>query len=301
MKIDSEKPVFIGSRQALASALGIDYWVARRRLAGAPANQHIVALRSLADAIPAPAQDADLAAAAANRHGAVDAQASAAEAPAAVATGSAAREKLLQQRTQLGAAAGQPAPVQQASGHQTKKIPPHDALRFEIASVTFGSLLIADDVTGLSLTRSTYLSWLQSLAFAMQAPARDAAATKAANANGAIFNAANTNAAIARLAWPPDNSLPSAANATDLPGQRSAAAEMLSAWLRRQAQDVGIERILLMGDAPRLLAGEAASHGELLQLALFPRAKVCVTHGSNRLWREPALKRELWQHLQPLI
>ncbi|NNL56428.1 MAG: hypothetical protein HKO71_01630 [Pseudomonadales bacterium] len=284
----------LAQKQAYYSALGIDTWVARRRLEGAP-PQHLVlpllASRAAASAAPHPTARAP-------KQAAQRPQKPAQNRPAANPAPSSARQLLDQwadSQVDPQADANSPAPgtakpappqPRQAAAASVRDAQPKTgAMRFEIICVLHEQLLVLDDVTDTKLTPSAYNDWLKSLFFAL----------------GLGDPPANVGRED-RLAWPPAAPL---AKSIAQQEQRSAAAEMLQAWMQRKlaAQQRGQlpPRALLLGAAPRellLAKGSAAVTGDIAELPLFAACPALLLPSSTRLWSEPLAKRECWQQLQ---
>jgi hypothetical protein len=81
----------------------------------------------------------------------------------------------------------------------------------------------------------------------------------------------------------------------------TAARQTLEAFVVKQVEQLGIRYILLMGNMPALYLGQqTASMGEFIQHSRFAPAQLLCTHSIYPLLATPSLKRDVWQHLQPL-
>ena len=163
---------------------------------------------------------------------------------------------------------------------------------FTLAATVCGDILIIDDITQMNFASSAYQHWLNAILLSLgQKPLPD---------TGSVQD---------RFDWPlPDSGL--------FDASQQAAKDIFSAWLQRKLQENNAHWVLLMGKAAVAMHAVENSEGDTshgnkqpsknsdlgLVAPLQDRQGVQVlpTYGSGELWRQPLLKREFWQHIQPL-
>ncbi len=81
----------------------------------------------------------------------------------------------------------------------------------------------------------------------------------------------------------------------------TAAREALAAFLAKQVQQTGARQLVVMGEtAHQYIEALPAKAGVLEQHSGFA-VRAIVTRSAARALREPALKRQIWDDLQPLL
>jgi len=160
---------------------------------------------------------------------------------------------------------------------------------FTLSATVCGDILIIDDISQMNFASSAYQHWLNAILLSLgQKPLPD---------TGSIQD---------RFDWPlPDSGL--------FDASQKAAKEIFSAWLQRKLQENNAHWVLLMGKAAVAMHVVESSESDAnkppstssdlgLVAPLQDRQGVQVlpTYGSGELWRQPLLKREFWQHIQPL-
>jgi len=162
---------------------------------------------------------------------------------------------------------------------------------FTLATTVCGDILIIDDITQMNFASSAYQHWLNAILLSLgQKPLPD---------SGSIQD---------RFDWPlPDSGL--------FDASQKAAKEIFSAWLQRKLQENNAHWVLLMGKAAVAMQLDASNEGietsegdaskkndlgHVVPLENRQGVQVLSTYGSGELWRQPLLKREFWQHIQPL-
>jgi hypothetical protein len=175
-----------------------------------------------------------------------------------------------------------PVPATSAStGNQSLDI-------FTLSATVCGDILIIDDITQMNFASSAYQHWLNAILLSLgQKPLPD---------TGSVQD---------RFDWPlPDSGL--------FDASQKAAKEIFSAWLQRKLQENNAHWVLLMGKAAVAMQldediesseGDVSKKndlGHVVPLQNRQGVQVLSTYGSGDLWRQPLLKREFWQHIQPL-
>ena len=162
---------------------------------------------------------------------------------------------------------------------------------FTLSATVCGDILIIDDITQMNFASSAYQHWLNAILLSLgQKPLPD---------TGSIQD---------RFDWPlPDSGL--------FDASQKAAKEIFSAWLQRKLQENNARWVLLMGKAAVAMQLDASNEGietsdgdaskkndlgHVVPLENRQGVQVLSTYGSGELWRQPLLKREFWQHIQPL-
>jgi len=162
---------------------------------------------------------------------------------------------------------------------------------FTLSATVCGDILIIDDITQMNFASSAYQHWLNAILLSLgQKPLPD---------TGSIQD---------RFDWPlPDSGL--------FDASQKAAKEIFSAWLQRKLQENNARWVLLMGKAAVSMQLDASNEGietsdgdaskkndlgHVVPLENRQGVQVLSTYGSGELWRQPLLKREFWQHIQPL-
>jgi hypothetical protein len=162
---------------------------------------------------------------------------------------------------------------------------------FTLSATVCGDILIIDDITQMNFASSAYQHWLNAILLSLgQKPLPD---------TGSIQD---------RFDWPlPDSGL--------FDASQKAAKEIFSAWLQRKLQENNAHWVLLMGKAAVAMQLDASNEsietsesdaskkndlGHVAPLENRQGVQVLPTYGSGELWRQPLLKREFWQHIQPL-
>jgi hypothetical protein len=159
---------------------------------------------------------------------------------------------------------------------------------FTLSATVCGDILIIDDITQMNFASSAYQHWLNAILLSLgQKPLPD---------TGSVQD---------RFDWPlPDSSL--------FDASQKAAKEIFSAWLQRKLQENNAHWVLLMGKAAVAMQldediesseGDVSKKndlGHVVPLQNRQGVQVLSTYGSGDLWRQPLLKREFWQHIQPL-
>ena len=183
-------------------------------------------------------------------------------------------------------ASNTPAAVVEATSTSTSTLTNNQSLEvFTLATTVCGDILIIDDITQMNFASSAYQHWINAILLSLgQKPLPD------------------TGSAQDRFDWPlPDSGLVDASP--------QAAKEIFSAWLQRKLQENNAHWVLLMGKAAVAMhvsdinEGNESSKGDLGIIAPLKNrqsVQVLPTYGSGELWRQPLLKREFWQHIQPL-
>ena len=159
---------------------------------------------------------------------------------------------------------------------------------FNLSATVCGDILIIDDITQMNFASSAYQHWLNAILLSLgQKPLPE---------TGSVQD---------RFDWPlPDSGL--------FDASQKAAKEIFSAWLQRKLQENNAHWVLLMGKAAVAMQldediesseGDVSKKNELghvVPLQNRQGVQVLSTYGSGELWRQPLLKREFWQHIQPL-
>ena len=159
---------------------------------------------------------------------------------------------------------------------------------FTLSATVCGDILIIDDITQMNFASSAYQHWLNAILLSLgQKPLPE------------------TRSVQDRFDWPlPDSGL--------FDASQKAAKEIFSAWLQRKLQENNAHWVLLMGKAAVAMQfdegiesseGDVSKKNELghvVPLQNRQGVQVLSTYGSGDLWRQPLLKREFWQHIQPL-
>ncbi|MDG1293236.1 MAG: hypothetical protein P8O99_03910, partial [Pseudomonadales bacterium] len=186
-------------------------------------------------------------------------------------------------------ASNTPAAVVEATSTSTSTLTNNQSLDvFTLATTVCGDILIIDDITQMNFASSAYQHWLNAILLSLgQKPLPD---------TGSVQD---------RFDWPlPDSGLVDAS--------LQAAKEIFSAWLQRKLQENNAHWVLLMGKAAVAMhvsdindgnEGSESNKGGLGIVAPLNNSqsvRVLPTYGSGELWRQPLLKREFWQHIQPL-
>lgn len=188
------------------------------------------------------------------------------------------------------ASAETPAPVVTAAAPASGSNQSLDV--FTLAATVCGDILIIDDISQMNFASSAYQHWLNAILLSLgQKPLPD------------------TGSAQDRFDWPlPGSGL--------FDASQQAAKDIFSAWLQRKLQENNAHWVLLMGKAAVAMHAVESSESDTgdgnkqpsknsdlgLVAPLQDRQGVQVlpTFGSGELWRQPLLKREFWQHIQPL-
>ena len=179
-----------------------------------------------------------------------------------------------------------PAAVVEATSTSTSTLTNNQSLEvFTLATTVCGDILIIDDITQMNFASSAYQHWLNAILLSL--------GQKLLPDTGSVQD---------RFDWPlPDSGLVDAS--------LQAAKEIFSAWLQRKLQENNAHWVLLMGKAAVAMhvsdinEGNESSKGDLGIIAPLKNrqsVQVLPTYGSGELWRQPLLKREFWQHIQPL-
>ncbi|MBT6579472.1 MAG: hypothetical protein HOO01_04295 [Cellvibrionales bacterium] len=159
---------------------------------------------------------------------------------------------------------------------------------FTLSATVCGDILIIDDITQMNFASSAYQHWLNAILLSL--------GQKPLHETGSVQD---------RFDWPlPDSGL--------FDASQKAAKEIFSAWLQRKLQENNAHWVLLMGKAAVAMQfdegiesseGDVSKKNELghvVPLQNRQGVQVLSTYGSGDLWRQPLLKREFWQHIQPL-
>ena len=188
----------------------------------------------------------------------------------------------------------------------------------ECLCLFFKNWLFIDDVTLFSYRRSAYLDWQFSLLRAIgfgRLPAGE---------KGSQQVLEESELPLRRIRWPSANDLDQHLARSNNYAARDltlhteeAKLQFTLGWLRRQQASLGreIENIVLLGDAPRLLAHEnrpdeqAAGGSSLFSVSpaqgelkvLFGDASVLCAPSSELIWASADNKNLLWRHLQSMI
>ena len=213
------------------------------------------------------------------------------------------RSLALAEELNMGASVNTPAssapkvvPVAEASNSAAAAVPATSASTsnqsldvFTLSATVCGDILIIDDISQMNFASSAYQHWLNAILLSLgQKPLPD---------TGSIQD---------RFDWPlPDSSL--------FDASQKAAKEIFSAWLQRKLQENNAHWVLLMGKAAVAMHVVESSEsdaskppstssdlGLVAPLQNRQGVQVLPTYGSGELWRQPLLKREFWQHIQPL-
>ena len=150
---------------------------------------------------------------------------------------------------------------------------------FTLTTTVCGDVLIIDDITAMNFASSAYQHWLNAILLSL--------GKKILSDTGSVQD---------RFDWPlPDSGL--------FDTSQQAAKEIFSAWLQRKLQENNIRWLLLMGKAAVAMHNEKADLGCITSLHEGQgeqAIQVLPAYGSGELWDQPLLKREFWQHIQPL-
>ena len=78
--------------------------------------------------------------------------------------------------------------------------------------------------------------------------------------------------------------------------------DALAYQLHKLLQEKAVSRVILLGErSTDLLADVALEFGQVGPVALWPEAKVLLSHSLHQLLKIPANKAETWCHMQPLL
>jgi hypothetical protein len=78
--------------------------------------------------------------------------------------------------------------------------------------------------------------------------------------------------------------------------------DALAYQLSKLLQEKSVTRVMLLGERSTDLIAEASlGFGQVGNVALWPEAKVLLTHSLHQLLKIPANKAEAWCHMQPLL
>lgn len=78
--------------------------------------------------------------------------------------------------------------------------------------------------------------------------------------------------------------------------------DALAYQLSKLLQEKSVTRVMLLGERSTDLIAEASlGFGQVGSVALWPEAKVLLTHSLHQLLKIPANKAEAWRHMQPLL
>jgi len=150
---------------------------------------------------------------------------------------------------------------------------------FTLATTVCGDLLLIDDITQMNFASSAYQHWLNAILLSL--------GKKALPEVGGVQD---------RFEWPLADS-----NLFDT--SQNAAKDIFSAWLQRKLQENNIGWVLFMGKAAVAMQETENAFGlvnSVTDKQGKQNIKVLPTFGSGELWSQPLLKREFWQHIQPL-
>jgi hypothetical protein len=139
---------------------------------------------------------------------------------------------------------------------------------FTLATTVCGDLLLIDDITQMNFASSAYQHWLNAILLSL--------GKKALPEVGGVQD---------RFEWP------------------LADKDIFSAWLQRKLQENNIGWVLFMGKAAVAMQETENAFGHVTSVVHKQgkqNIKVLPTFGSGELWSQPLLKREFWQHIQPL-
>ena len=150
---------------------------------------------------------------------------------------------------------------------------------FTLSATVWADVLIIDDITAMNFASSAYQHWLNAIFLSL---------------GKKIL--ADTGSGQDRFDWP-------LADSGVFDTSQQAAKEIFSAWLQRKLHDNNARWVLLMGKAAAAMHNGNADLGVVTPLHEAQddqNIQVLTTYGSGELWRQPLLKREFWQHIQPL-
>ena len=199
--------------------------------------------------------------------------------PAASPTASVGRARALADTLETPARPARPQPPKVVAAVQTPS-PNTPPSSFELVCSRYQDWLLVDDVTAMRFAGSAYQQWIVAILASL-----------------GIASDAGLALQQDRFEWP-------LADASQFDTGPAAATHAVQAWLSRRLADSGA------GNKPAInivLMGEAAAQNLSVSDAIItPGERVVlggeigaglVTHGSTKLWQQPLLKREFWQHL----